>query len=142
MSHTFAACPHCHALNKLERQRALTSGAVCGKCQKPLELQGLVSHASASDLQKILRNAQGPVVVDFWASWCGPCRSYGPEFERASRENSNAVFVKVNTETEQQLSAELGIRGIPCTIVFEAGREVKRQSGAMDARTLNQWIGP
>jgi thioredoxin 2 len=56
-------------------------------------------------------------------------------------ENSKAIFVKINTETEQQLSAQLGIRGIPCTIVFEDGREIKRQAGAMDARSLNQWIG-
>jgi thioredoxin 2 len=141
MSHTFATCSHCHAVNKVERARALKGEAVCGKCQKPLELHGLVSHATAGDLQKILKNATGPVVVDFWASWCGPCRSYGPEFEKASVENTKAVFVKVNTETEQQLSAQLGIRGIPCTIVFEGGREIKRQAGAMDARSLNQWIG-
>jgi len=140
MSHTFSACPHCHTLNKVQTQKALAGQAVCGKCQKPLELHGLVSHATTQDFEKILRASDRPVVVDFWASWCGPCRSYGPEFEAASRENPQAVFLKVNTETEQALSAKLGIRGIPCTIVFDGGREVKRQAGAMDRAGLGRWL--
>ncbi len=140
MSHTYAPCPHCHALNKIQNSRALEGGAVCGKCQKSLELHGLVSNATTEDFHKLQRISDRPVVVDFWASWCGPCRSYGPEFEKASTSNDQAVFIKVNTETEQELCAQLGIRGIPCTIVFDKGKEVKRQSGAMDARSLNQWI--
>lgn len=138
MSHTFAACKHCHAINKIQIEKA--SKAVCGKCQKPISFHGLVSEATTQDFHKIIRSSDKLVVVDFWASWCGPCRMYGPEFEKASSKNTNAVFLKVNTETEQQLSAELGIRGIPCTIFYKNGREVSRQSGAMNSEGLSQLI--
>jgi thioredoxin len=80
------------------------------------------------------------VLIDFWASWCGPCQMYGPEFQRASQENQTAVFLKVNTETEQMLAAKYGIRGIPCTILFHNGKEVRRQSGAMNASQVRQFI--
>ena len=124
---------------------AYTCYAVCFRSDKSFDSKDLAPEITLKNTKgKVLKlsDLRGKMVlVDFWASWCGPCRSYGPEFEKASVENTKAVFVKVNTETEQQLSAQLGIRGIPCTIVFEGGREIKRQAGAMDARSLNQWIG-
>ena len=138
MAHTFAACKSCHSVNRIQRDKA--SQAVCGKCQTPIQFHGLVTEASTIDFQKIIRSSDLPVVVDFWASWCGPCKMYGPEFEKASLQTTNAVFIKVNTETEQELAGQLGIRGIPCTVIFKDGKETLRQAGAMDAGALNRLI--
>jgi len=140
MSHTFTVCPKCKSLNKLSTQKAVVGQAVCGKCGDNLKLAGLVSEVSTQDFRRIIKASDMPVVVDFWASWCGPCKQYGPEFERASKESTHAVFLKISTETEQQLSAELGIRGIPCTILFKDGKEVSRQAGAMSAAQVKQFV--
>lgn len=138
MSHTFAACKNCHSVNRIQIAKARE--AVCGKCKTPIPFHGLVSEANTEEFQKIIRSSDKPVVVDFWASWCGPCKMYGPEFEKASLQNHNAVFIKVNTESEQILAGQLGIRGIPCTLIFKDGKESLRQSGAMDANALNNLI--
>jgi thioredoxin 2 len=140
MSTTFSQCPKCLALNKLNSEKALAHPPVCGKCNADLNLHGLVSEVNSKGFEKILSMAEGSVVVDFWASWCGPCRSYGPEYEKASVKNPQTVFLKINTELEHQLSAQYGIKGIPCTLLFRNGKEVKRQSGAMNVDQVTQFI--
>ncbi len=132
-------CPHCHAANRLPAER-LADGATCGKCKarlfsgKPVELAAanFDSHIGRSDI---------PVLVDFWAPWCGPCRTMAPAFAQAAQQlEPEFRLAKVNTEDEQQLAARFGIRSIPTLALFKNGREVARQAGAMDTASLVRWV--
>lgn len=131
-------CPHCHTTNRVTAQ-GLVAEPNCGKCHQPLftghplplDEEGFDRHVARSHL---------PVLVDFWAPWCGPCRMMAPQFEAAARELEPHVrLVKVNTEEAQSLGARLGIRSIPTLALFHGGRELARQAGAMGQADIVRW---
>lgn len=132
-------CPHCDAVNRLPAAR-LDEQPTCGHCRqalfagKPLEL-------TASNFDRHIGRGDLPVVVDFWAPWCVPCRSMAPAFARTEGELEPGVrLAKVDTESQQQLAARFNIRSIPTLAIFRNGREITRQSGAVDAATLERWV--
>jgi len=134
-------CPHCDAINRAVRER-LVEAPVCGSCKQPL-FDGDPVELSEAKFERQVANSELPLIVDFWAPWCGPCRSMAPIFERAAAAvEPRARFAKVNTDDEQALAARLGIRGIPTLAIFRGGKEVARTSGAMDLGSLMAWVKP
>src|SRR3974390_86281 len=132
-------CPQCGALNRLPAAR-LDDAPRCGSCHQPLLPDNPLELTSANFQRHIERNDL-PVVVDFWAPWCGPCRSMAPHFAEAAEElRSTARLSKVNTDAEPGISGKFGIRSIPTLIVFKAGREVARQAGAMGKTDIVRWV--
>lgn len=132
-------CPHCDVPNRVPEAR-LTDGGTCGKCRRPL-FTGHPLELTAANFDTHVGRSELPVVVDFWAPWCGPCRTMAPAFEQAARQLEPRVrLAKLNTETEPALAGRFGIRSIPTLAVFREGKEVARQSGAMDTGSLVRWI--
>ncbi len=132
-------CPSCDSVNRVPENRPAAQ-AVCGRCKtkllegRPIDLDGarFERHAERNDI---------PVIADFWAPWCGPCRAMAPVFERAARElEPSARFVKVNVDENPDLAGNLGVRGIPALFVLRHGRVLAQQAGVADFGTLRNWV--
>lgn len=132
-------CLSCGQLNRVPEDR-LRAGAKCGKCSKALVPTDAVE-VSPAILEKASKNDDLPLVVDFWAPWCGPCKMMAPEFSKAARKLSGrARLVKVNTQKHQSTGGRYRIKGIPTMVAFERGKERKRQAGAMRAGQIEGWV--
>jgi len=132
-------CPHCQASNRLPADR-LADGGNCGKCKQPL-FTGSPVELDAASFERHVGRSDIPLLVDFWAPWCGPCRGMAPAFALAAKQlEPEFRLAKVNTEEQQQLAARFDIRSIPTLALFRNGREIARQAGAMDAASLMRWV--
>jgi len=132
-------CPHCLAINNVPKKDDYKK-ANCGKCKNSL-LEAKPVELTSSNIDRILENSDIPVVVDFWAPWCGPCKMMAPVFADTSLGFPlKALFAKVNTQNEQFLGSRFKIRSIPTLVVFKNGKEVDRVSGAMDSVSLENYI--
>lgn len=132
-------CPNCGSLNRIINEK-LNENPSCGKCKrdvftgKPIEMTG-------EQLLRTIEKTDQTLVVDFWAPWCGPCKSFGPTFSQAAAQlEPNAKLIKINTEVEQQIAGKFGIRSIPTLAIFKNGKEVARQAGAMDLNGFVNWV--
>jgi thioredoxin 2 len=133
-------CAACGALNRIGTPPAGTA-PVCGKCKAPLDVSGEPRAVSGAQLDSAVRNSPVPVLVDFWAPWCGPCRTAGPIFADLGRRKAGDLLVlKVNSDEEQEVSARLGIRAIPTFVLFLGGQEIARHSGVMPAGEMERWV--
>lgn len=138
---TLVICSKCGKANRVPLGAGERGAPICGACKTDLPIHGAVQEVDVARLKQLVQSADRPVIVDFWASWCGPCRMFAPVFSRSAEERSDRfIFAKLNTEDAPEASLAYGIRGIPTLIVFKEGREVDRQSGAMPEKMFDQYI--
>ena len=132
-------CPHCHTTNRVQAAQ-LASSPDCGSCHRPL-FTGAPLELDAASFDKHVGRSHIPVVVDFWAPWCGPCRQMAPAFAQAARDLEPGVrLAKLDTEAHPAIAGRYAIRSIPTMIMFRGGQEVARVSGALGAADIARWV--
>ena len=134
------ACAQCGTKNRVPGAHLAYTGR-CGACKQPLTAVDKPLTADVALFDEVVRTAKVPVLVDFWAAWCGPCRMVGPEVERAAAEMAGqAVVLKVDTEAQPELSGRYAIRSIPMLMVFSGGELVQQQAGAVRSEQMVAWL--
>jgi thioredoxin 2 len=132
-------CPHCEKINRIPATR-LSEAPQCGHCHQPL-FTGHPLELTTAGFRRHIEHSDVPLVVDFWAPWCGPCQMMAPQYAAAAAELEPAArLAKINTDAETSLASEFGIRSIPTMAVFKGGREVARQSGATGKSDIVRWV--
>lgn len=134
------SCPSCGKTNRVPAAHLADLGR-CGACRAELRPVDAPIDVDEIGFDEIVRAARVPVLVDFWADWCGPCRMAAPHVQQAAKDRAGkALVLKVDTQRHPTLAAKLGVRGIPNFVVLKGGRVVRQQAGLVDARTLEAWI--
>jgi thioredoxin 2 len=131
-------CSYCLAINRIPEGKSHTQ-AKCGKCQQAAYSSSPVELSDSSFYRYIEKNDL-PVIVDFWASWCGPCQAMAPVFSKIAKQSESLLFAKVNTEQAQKVSSDATIRSIPTLVFFYHGKEIDRISGGLSESQLKNWI--